>query len=248
MRRPYALAGALIVALALGACSDRDKAEQDRLAKIEHRLDVLEGRMGATAAAPLPSSALAPSGQANATSAPVQQTLSPGAIGVLHPAPAHADQLGEVPPDSVGGFVYAGGPVALHDPASRGARYAGLTGLELQGWLRAKEAGRYQLAVEISGGLGSNAILSPDCILEAWLEDREVGIVRIRPPHDVNGGYIATPVVGADLRPGLYKLRLWAACTPATSAQKTDIAVLLKAPGDQNLRSVVGEDLLHRAQ
>jgi hypothetical protein len=39
-----------------------------------------------------------------------------------------------IPPDSVGGFIYTGGPLQLADLADHGVRYAGLTGVEWHGW------------------------------------------------------------------------------------------------------------------
>ena len=53
-------------------------------------------------------------------------------------------------------------------------------------------------------------------------------------------------ILGAELQPGLYKLRLWAACTPSLRNQRVSIALLEKAPSDLNLRPVTGEDLAHK--
>lgn len=38
--------------------------------------------------------------------------------------------------------------MSLTDIRTRGVRYAGPVGVELQGWLRAREAGRYQIGAE----------------------------------------------------------------------------------------------------
>ena len=55
-------------------------------------------------------------------------------------------------------------------------------------------------------------------------------------------------ILGAELQPGLYKLQLWAVCTPSSSVrnQRVSVALLEKAPSDLNLRPVTGEDLVHK--
>ena len=237
---------ALAVLLLLAACSDKGEAEKARLDRIDQRLGALEKRVGQARprASPAPAAAATPA----AAAGPDASVLAPGAVAIFHPAPQHPEQLDVVPADSVGGFVYSGGAIAPDDPASRGARFAGLTGVELQGWLRAKEAGRYQLSADIRTRLGPNQFLSPDCVLGASIEDRQVAVQRVRPARDgATGGLLASSVVGADLQPGLYKLRLWTACTP-TAGQKTSVTLLIKPPSALNLRGVTAEDLLHKAQ
>lgn len=225
--------------LLLPACNDNGAEQAARLDRIEHRLDVLEKRAGQAASLPA-----APA----ATAQPGTSALSSGALAVLHPAPQRAEQLGDIPADAVEGFVYSGGAIALDDASKRGARYAGLTGVELQGWLRANQAGRYQLGADIRTRLGLNQFLSPDCILQAALEDRQIGIQRVQPARDAaSGDLVASPVVGADLQPGLYKLRLWVACTPGRG-QKTNVTLLLKPPSEINLRGLTGADVLHRTR
>jgi hypothetical protein len=46
----------------------------------------------------------------------------------------------------------------------------------------------------------------------------------------------------------IYKLRLWAVCTPSRGVRDQRIAVELleKTPSDLNLRPVTGEDLVHK--
>ena len=56
-------------------------------------------------------------------------------------------------------------------------------------------------------------------------------------------------VLSAELQPGLYKLRLWVACTDLPTARDGDsvqVEVLVKRSGEMNFRSVTGEDMLHR--
>ena len=247
MRRAGANAPALAAVLLLAACSGKGAAERARLDNIERRVTALEKRIGQAGTPASPTPPRATLAAAGASSGSDVSALSPGAVALLHPAPARAPQLGEIPADTVGGFIYSGGAIPLNDPTSRGARYAGPTGVELQGWLRAREAGRYQLGAEIRTRLGPNQLLAPDCILQASIEDRLVGVERVQPTHDVaSGDLVASPVVGADLQPGLYKLRLWTACTP-TAGQKTSVTLLIKAPSELNLRGVAADDLLHKA-
>jgi len=52
-------------------------------------------------------------------------------------------------------------------------------------------------------------------------------------------------VPDGDLQPGLYRLKLWTACTP-THDLKLDAEVLIKSSADMNLRPVTAVDLLHQ--
>ena len=85
-------------------------------------------------------------------------------MAVAHPAPKDVNSLSEVPADDVGGFVYAGGSIALTDIRTRGVRYAGPVGAEIQGWLRAKEAGRYQIGTDLNAHFGVGTMLAPTCL------------------------------------------------------------------------------------
>ena len=168
-----------------------------------------------------------------------------GAMAVAHAAPKDAASLAEIPPDSVGGFIYEGGPIALTDIHTRGVRYANPAGVEIQGWLRAKEAGRYQIGSDISAHLRFVNAVVPTCVLQAWLEGRSLN--QRLALLSTKGGPEATAslVVGAELQPGLYRVRVWNACTIALGATTT-AELLLKAPSELNLRPVTGNDLLHR--
>ena len=235
-------------ALLLPACTDKGADQASRLDRIEHRLAVLEKRAAQAERLPAPQAGTAKPGAETEPPGPDASALSSGALAVLHPAPQRAEQLGDIPADAVGGFVYSGGAIALDDASKRGARYAGPTGLELQGWLRANQAGRYQFGADVRTRLGLNQFLSPDCILQAAIEDRQIGAQRVQPAHDATSGdLIASPVVGADLQPGLYKLRLWVACTRSVG-QKTNVTLLVKSPSEINLRGLTGADVLHKTR
>jgi hypothetical protein len=244
LRRPI-LAGACAAALlALGACGQggSDKARLDR---IDHRLDALELRLGASAS---PCARPAPAVGAPAASGGNASTYAPGAVAVVHAAPANARQIEEAPADSVGGFVYTGGPITLHDLSARGVRYNGLTGIELQGWLKTTEAGRYELGEDLHGFPGGT-IVGANCVLEVWLEDRVIGSQQgVLPIADSSGGEQRLSLVtGANLQPGLYKLRLWTVCSsPAPRAARITVDLLLKAPSDLNLRGFRSDELLHQ--
>ena len=193
----------------------------------------------APSGAPIPSQA---PGQAPAASA---QAYRPGALAIVHPAPKDVGSLSEVPPDSVGGFTYEGGPISLTDIKTRGVRYAGPAGVEIQGWLQAKEAGRYQIGTDLTAHFSGMAIVAPTCFLQAWLEGRSLDqrSVLVSQPgsRDASGSL----VLGAELQPGLYRLRVWTACTTVQGVATTS-ELLLKAPSEMNLRPVTGNDLLHR--
>ena len=61
-------------------------------------------------------------------------------------------------------------------------------------------------------------------------------------PH--NNEADATLVLGAELQPGLYRLRVWTVCDAPWGISTT--SELLKTPSEFNLRPVTGSDLLHR--
>ena len=217
--------------------------EPTQLDRIERKLDdVLRRLEAAPPRAELPSPA--PVG-AGAASSPDTADYRPGALAIVHAAPTRPAQLAEIPADSVGGFVYAGGALTLHDLSGRGVRFTGLAGVELQGWLKVAQAGRYQLGEELRVTLGPSTVVGPDCILQAWLEDRGIGTERAQLAPSSGREARASLVLGAELQPGLYKLRLWTACQPSRDTRVTT-EVLVKAPSDLNLRGITGDDILHQ--
>jgi hypothetical protein len=232
-----ALAG-LSSASAQAPVTQLDRIEQ-KLDTILHRLDQMQP--GQNSAAQPTASAASP----GVSSAP--DTLMGGALAIIHAAPATAIAAHEIPHDSVGGFIYTGGPLQLADLSDRGVRYTGLTGVEWQGWLRAKEAGRYVLEVDGSTVSASNYTNST-CIFAGWLDDRELGVQETNPASTPARAAAFSLILGAELQPGLYKLQLWAVCTPSFSVrnQRVSVALLEKAPSDLNLRAITGEDLLHK--
>jgi hypothetical protein len=87
------------------------------------------------------------------------------------------------------------------------------------------------------------------CFYQAWVEGRSLG-QRTTPliGRPANGGsneVQASLVLGAELQPGLYRLRTWAVCNPPPGVTLT-VEALLKAPSELNLRPVTGADLLHK--
>ena len=172
------------------------------------------------------------------------EAYKPGVLAVARAAPRDANGLAEVPPDSVGGFVYEGGPMSLTDIRTRGVRYAGPVGVELQGWLRAREAGRYQIGADLTAAFKGSP-LAPTCFLQAWLEGRSLDGRSVLVSSPGKQEATASLVLGAELQPGLYRLRVWTACTTPQGVATTS-ELLLKAPSELNLRPVTGNDLLHK--
>jgi hypothetical protein len=229
-----------------------DRVEQ-KLDTILHRLDQFQpGQVPGARSAP-PSSATAPASPPAGDPAPSpaaatqgagaqsDSTVSPGALAIVHPAPPLSSILA-VPADAVGGFVYRGGPIRLDDLAALGVRYHGQAGIELQGWLRVRETGRYQLAAEFSLPPGG-AIAALNCGAALWLEDRQAGE---QPGELTAGPNSLTLVLGSELQPGLYKLRFWTACGRMFSLVPVTMNVLIKAPSNLNLRALTIEDVVHR--
>lgn len=245
MRSPAVPFLAAAAALALCGCERQGQADHDRLVQIDKRLGALETQVKAGQA---PSPAPAGNTASVATPAKVDSTAySPGAAAIVRAAPLNEKLISEVPADSVGGFIYTGGSLTLHDLSSRGVRYTGLAGVELQGWLKVTEAGRYQIGEDVTALFNGLMLVGPVCSLQVWLEGRSIGAQQARIDLKDSQGKTSL-VLGADLRPGVYQLRLWTACVPATSGAgaRFTVDLLAKAPSDLNLRGISGEDLLHR--
>ena len=230
-------------------------ASQSQLDRIESKLDAVLRRLDQLQRPP-PGAVQSPPVSAGASSslpvsgeppAPPPAAYKAGALVVARPAPKDANSLAEVPADDVGGFVYAGGPVALTDIRTRGVRYAGPVGAEIQGWLRAREAGRYQIGTDLEVHFKAGFYFAPACFLQAWLEGRSLDQRSVLISHPAGNDANATLVLGAELQPGLYRLRVWTACTAPQGVAITS-ELLLKAPSELNLRPVTGSDLLHREQ
>ncbi len=167
-------------------------------------------------------------------------------LALLHHVVGHDHGLSEIPPDSVGGFTYTGGPIALTDIKTRGVRYAGPVGVEIQGWLQAKEAGRYQIGTDLTAHF-SGIANAPTCFLQAWLEGRSLDQRSILVSQSGSRDAFGSLVVGAELQPGTYRLRVWTACTTVQGVSTTS-ELLIKAPSELNLRPATGGDLLHREE
>ncbi len=176
---------------------------------------------------------------------PAPETLAAGAVAIIHAAPTTPGAAHEIPPDSVGGFIYTGGPLQLADLADHGVRYTGLTGVEWQGWLRATETGRYEFDMDGST-VSVNNFTNPTCIFNSWLEERSIGVQEATPSSGIARPAPFSLILGAELSPGLYRLRLWAVCTAYVRYQRVSVTLLEKAPSDLNLRPVTGADLVHK--
>lgn len=255
MSRAAALLLLLLAASPAAALAEpgASPSEPSQLDRIERKLDTLlqhldqlqgQGTLPATPGSAPSGSPPAPVAQPDGA-APLADR--PGALLVLHPAPERLQDLATPAPDSVGGFVYAGGSLQLDDLSSRGVRYRGLAALELQGWLMAEQAGRHQLGAEVTATAAHGLAYLTTCRLEAWLEDRSLGSqqAETRVVGDTQTGRL-TLVLGAELRPGLYKLRLSVACTRERPGQHIAVELLEKTPTDLNLRGLTQADLIHK--
>jgi hypothetical protein len=222
--------------------SQLDRIEQ-KLDEVLRRLDQLHAPpvgtvQGTAGAIPSPAPSVPP------VSFP--EAYKPGALAIIRAAPRDPNGLAAIPADSVGGFVYAGGLIPFTDIRTHGVRYVGPVGAEIQGWLRAKEAGRYELATDLTASFANTGNSPPMCFLQAWIEDRSLGQQTLyATPKNGSKEADATLVLGAELQPGLYRLRVWTVCTEPPGITTTS-DLLLKAPSELNLRPVTSNDLLHR--
>jgi len=224
-----------------------------QLGRIEQKLDEVLRKLDQPRPHPLEAAQgqPAPSGGAIPSSAPSTapgtsaEAYKPGVLAIAHAAPKDVNSVSEIPADSVGGFLYQGGPIALTDIQTRGVRFAGPVGVELQGWLKAKEAGRYQIGTDLTAHFGVGTTFAPTCFLQAWLEGHSLDQRSVLVSHPGSNNAEASLVLGAELQPGIYRLRVWTACTSPASVT-TMSELLLKTPSELNLRPVTGNDLLHR--
>lgn len=88
-------------------------------------------------------------------------------------------------------------------------------------------------------------VIAPTCFLQAWLEGRSLDQRSILVSQPGSRDASGSLVLGAELQPGLYRLRVWTACTTVQGVATTS-ELLLKALSEVNLRPVTGNDLLHR--
>lgn len=237
-----------------------DGTVEERLGRIEQKLDLIIDRLGASGEARHPMQAgagILPSLPPDAASEKASeippppgvetpQPYTPGAVAIARAAPERANQLADIPADSVGSFVYIGGAIPLSELSRSGVRYTGLAAVELQGWLKVTDPGRTQLAVEVRATTGANAYASPACIASLWLEGRSIGSERAEIPVPAREEKTISLVFGADLQPGLYRSRIWIACTPVRDLRKLNAELLIKNPTDMNLRAITSGDLLYQ--
>lgn len=241
-----------------GAQDNATDATREQLDRIEQKLDRLLERLDATANEPVAAGAAmmlpAPEGGKPEPDAPPpagaadtdSSAYKAGAVAIARAAPERPNALPDIPADSVGSFVYAGGSIPLSELSRSGVRYTGLAAVELQGWLKVTEPGRTQIGVEYRATTGSNAYASASCIASVWLEDRPIGSERGDIPMPAREQKTISLVLGADLQPGLYRLRVWSACTPPRDLRQLNAELLIKSPRDMNLRAATASDLLHQ--
>ena len=230
------------------AAADPALTTDQRLDRIEGKLDDILRLLGARQPTPIgkPGDAPAPPAAAASATATLSDSsgYKAGTIAIVHQAPEFPRDLQQIPADSVGGFVYSGGAIPLHDLKSKGVRFAGLTGLELQGWLKVAAPGRTQIAVEFRGGDPNFGGVS-NCAANVWLEGRSIGAQNGEMAFPVPAEKVVDLNFGADLQPGLYRMRLWAVCTPVRDL-KLNAEILIKGPSDMNLRPLSADELVHQ--
>ena len=244
---------AAITPAGTAAAAPQAPASETQLDRIEHKLDLvlhkldqLQGGQADGTQTATPSTAAKPAAApASAGPAPTPETMAAGAVAIFHPAPKTDIAAHTIPADSVGGFIYTGGAIHLADLADRGIHYIGLTGVEWQGWLRATETGRYELELDGSTVAPGDFDI-PVCIFSGWLEDRSIGTQQVTPRAGPGRPASFSLILGSVLQPGLYKLRLWATCTPYVPSQQVSVELFEKIPSGLNMRPITGEDIVHK--
>lgn len=245
------IAAAGLAASAILAMAQDQATSQDQLDRIEQKLDRIiqqlgitdEGAPAGTATSIQPSDSIA---KTEIPPPPDVQSYQPGAVAIARAAPEKADALADISADSIGSFVYPGGAIPLSEISRNGVRYTGLAGVELQGWLKVTDPGRTQIGVEYRLTTGSNVFINPACIASIWLEDQPIGSRQGEIPMPAREEKTVSFVFGADLKPGLYKLRAWLGCTAPRDLRALNAELLIKTSADMNLRAVTSGELLHQ--
>jgi hypothetical protein len=245
-----------VAAVVLAGTRSAPAQPPTQLDRIEQKLDTIlhqlkQPQSGVPVAAQPPAPTANPN-QATASPAPDQAARSPapdvlaaGALAIIRAAPVTPLAAREIPTDAVGGLIYTGGPLQLADLKEHGVHYNGLAGVEWQGWLRARETGRYELDLDGSS-VSPDTVNATTCTFAGWLEDRPIGVQQaVANAHAAQPASVSL-ILGADLQPGLYKLRLWATCTPWARNLRVAVELLVKTPADLNFRPVTGDDLAHK--
>ncbi len=107
----------------------------------------------------------------------------------------------------------------------------------MAGWLRAKEPGRYELDLDGNSVSPSNTMNTATCLFTGWLEDRSIGLQEVTAHTGLAEAAPFSLVLGAELQPGLYKLRLWATCSAQWVPRlRVSVALFEKTPADLHLR------------
>lgn len=243
----------VVATLLVSAATASAQTQPTQLDRIEHklnlvlhRLDQIQAELRSTrSAAPVAAARKPPVPSVTSAADSSPETMAAGAVAIVHAAPVNPVSARQIPANSVGGFIYTGGTLQLSDLANHGVRYAGLAGIEWQGWLRATESGRYEF--ELDGSTVSpNNFTDSTCIFAGWLQDRPIGTRLATPKSGIDRPAPFSLVLGADLSPGLYKLRLWGTCTPSVPDERVLVTLLEKTPSDLNMRPVTGEDIVHK--
>ena len=184
---------------------------------ILHRLDQLQPDQTAGAlATPRPSAPgpVAPPGAGVAAGSSASETLAAGAVAIIHAAPTTPLAAHEIPADSIGGFIYTGGcaparrPEGSRRPLCRPhrRRMAGLAACQ-------REPGATNSSSTAAPSAPETSPIPPASSPDGWKTARSAS-QETTPNSGLDRPAAFSLVLGAELQPGLYKLRLWAVCTP----------------------------------
>ncbi len=137
------------------------------------------------------------------------------------------------------GFLYASG-APMGGALAAGLLVGVLAGLFNSFWISV--VGLPSLVVTLAGLIGYRGLAY------VLLEDRSIGSQSGEIPMPAREEKTISLVFGADLQPGLYKLRAWLACTKPRDLRTLNAVLLIKAPTDINLRIINGSELLHQGK
>ncbi len=141
------------------------------------------------------------------------EAYKPGGLVVARIAPRDPNSLSTIPADTVGGFVYTADQSPSLTSSRVGCATPGRSGWKSRAGCVRRKPGATSwpwmcLPILVRRTRGRLAFL------QAWLENRSLDqrTALVSPSSRNTKDANATLVVGAELQPGLYRLRVWTVC------------------------------------
>ena len=221
--------------------ADDPAAIQRQIDDLQRKLDAAKGKPVPVGAGPVP--APVPASPVPAA-APV--VLEPGWVVNLYAAPSDlkGQTLENIPLDSVASYVQQGGAWSLAEYRKR-TDWKNLASIQAEGYLKATEAGRHTLNAQLVVKGGNK------CLVALWVENQLIG--QATDYFSASNPVPLSAVGGADLAPGLNKVRVWISCfgnaqSHADFNANGNFRLTVKGPTDDNAHVAGADEILHKVK